>query len=275
MLAIAIVILFYASVFGQDGVVTSYYSNGNIESEISFKDSVRDGGAKFYYENGTIKEERTYTNGKVEGLVQVYSDSGKLKEVYVIEDGKRDGPTSLYDENGNYQSDIYYEEGKLIVPSKSEENFVSSDSKSEISSAESKDNTETKPKYASKKKSAEEFLPPEIEEEKFDNDPAFFTTLEVKPEPVGGMEVIYKKLIYPSEARENEITGTVKVQAFIDEFGEVMSAEIVEGIGYGCDNIARNAVYYARFKPGLQKGKPIRSMIIIPIEFKPDMTSNP
>ena len=85
MLAIIIVIMFYVSVFGQDGVVKSYYSNGNIESEISFKDSVRDGEAKFYFENGTIKEERTYTNGKVEGLVQVYSESGKLKEVSSLE----------------------------------------------------------------------------------------------------------------------------------------------------------------------------------------------
>jgi protein TonB len=85
------------------------------------------------------------------------------------------------------------------------------------------------------------------------------------------MEAIYKKIIYPSEARKNEISGTVKVQAFIDEYGEVMEAQVVKGIGYGCDEIARNAIYYAKFKPGLQKGKTVRTMIIIPIEFKPEM----
>jgi len=61
-----------------------------------------------------------------------------------------------------------------------------------------------------------------------------------------------------------------ELQAFIDEYGEVMEAQVVEGIGYGCDDVARNAIYYAKFKPGLQKGKPVRTMIIIPIEFKPE-----
>lgn len=274
MIVFVVLILFSISASAQNGVVQSYYSNGNIESEITFKDSVRDGAAKFYYENGNIKEERTYINGKVDGLVQIYSDSGKLKEVYVIEDGRRDGPTSIYDENGNYLSDIYYESGKLLLPVKSEDTFASTDNKTESLSSNNENNNGSKPKFKSVKRSADDFLPPEIEEEKFENDPAFFSTLEVKPEPIGGMDAIYKKLIYPSEAKANEITGTVKVQAFIDEFGEVMTAEVVEGIGFGCDNVARNAVYYARFKPGLQKGKPIRSMIIIPIEFKPDMITN-
>ncbi len=53
-----------------------------------------------------------------------------------------------------------------------------------------------------------------------------------------------------------------------------MDVQIVEGIGNGCDDVARNAVYFAKFKPGLQRGKAVKSMIIIPIKFNPEMSQN-
>ena len=273
MLIVLIMLLLFTAAFPQDGLIKSYYSDGNVKSEINYRDSVREGEAKFFSENGNIKEERIYLNGRVEGIVKIYSDSGKLKEVFVIENGRRDGPTNIFDENGIYVSDVNYEEGKLVSPSVIEDYYASSNDVTESNTADVKvENTETKPKIVKPKKTSDELLlPPVIEEEKMENDPAFFATIEIMPEPVGGMEAIYKKLIYPSAARNNEIKGTVKVQAFVDEYGEVMEAEVVEGIGYGCDDVARDAIYYAKFRPGLQKGRPVRAMIIIPIEFKPEM----
>jgi TonB family protein len=273
MFVIALIILFFVSVFPQDGLVKSFYSNGNVESEINFKDKVREGEAKYFYENGNIKEERSYLNGRVDGLVKIYSASGKLKEVFVIENGRREGPTNLFDENGNYLTDIIYEAGKLAVQPVFGEYIASSNNQTVVKTTNEKvDDIETKPNLVKSKDESDELLPPPIiEEEKVENDTTFFSTIEVMPEPVGGMEAIYRKLIYPSEARKNEIQGTVKVKAFIDEYGEVMEAEVVEGIGYGCDDVARNAIYYARFKPGLQKGKTVKTVIIIPIEFKPEM----
>ncbi len=82
------------------------------------------------------------------------------------------------------------------------------------------------------------------------------------------MKAIYKKLSYPKEAKENEIEGTVVIRAFIDRDGEVLNAEVVEGIGYGCDESARLAIFYHRFKPGLQRGQRIKVQMDIPIEFK-------
>jgi antitoxin component YwqK of YwqJK toxin-antitoxin module len=58
--------------FPQDEPVRTYYSSGKVESEIYYKDNIREGEAKFYYENGNIKEERNYVNGRVEGLVKFY-----------------------------------------------------------------------------------------------------------------------------------------------------------------------------------------------------------
>lgn len=263
--------LFCMSIFAQDGLVKSLYPNGAVESEINFRDSVREGEAKFYFENGNIKEERNYKNGRVEGLVKLYAESGKLREVFVIENGRREGPTNLFDENGNYLTDLIFESGKLVVQPIFESYYASSNKETETNEAKV-DNIERKTKLVKPKKTSDEFLlPPEIEEEKLEGDPAFFSSVEVMPEPVGGMEAIYNKLIYPTQARKNEVQGIVKIKAFIDEYGEVIEAEIFEGIGYGCDDVARDAIYYAKFKPGLQKGKVVRTMIIIPIEFKPDM----
>lgn len=273
MRLILFILFFCLNIFPQDGMIKSFYPNGNIKSEINFKDSIREGEAKFYSENGNITEERNYVNGRVEGLVKLYSEAGKLKEVYVIEDGRREGPTSLFDESGNYLTDIYFESGKLVVQPIVEEPFVSSNTQTDKNAADDKtEDAVTKPKFVKPKKVSNELLlPPEIEEEKFENDPAFFSTAEVMPEPVGGNEAIYKKLIYPSEAKNNEVEGTVKVKAFIDEYGEVTDVQILEGIGFGCDDIAKNAVYFAKFKPGLQKGKPVRVMLTLSIKFNPEM----
>jgi TonB family protein len=276
MKAVVLSFLLYTTLFSQEGVMKTYFSNGNLETEINFKDSVREGEAKFYYENGAIKEERNYRNGKVEGIVKIYGVTAKLKEVFVIENGRREGPTNLFDENGIYQSDTYYEAGKLIVQPVFNDLYADVSEQAADNSVEIKnDAADTKTKVVKTKKVSNEFfLPPEIEEEKMEDDPAFFSTVEILPEPVGGMEAIFKKLIYPSEARKKEVTGIVKVQAFIDEFGEVADAQVIEGIGSGCDDVARNAVYFAKFKPAMQRGKTVRSMVIIPIKFNPEMNQN-
>ncbi len=276
MLILIFLILFFADILPQDGLMKSFYSNGNLESEMNFRDSVREGEAKFFFENGNLKEERTYSNGKVDGLVKIYSESGKLKETFVIENGRREGPTSFFDENGNYLADKFYENGKIVVEPKSEDYFAAVNEETAVNNfVEPPKVEDQKPKVKKKKKITEDFLlPPEIEEETMEDDPAFFATIEVMPEPVGGMEAIFRKLIYPSEARKNEVEGVVKVQAFIDEFGEVIDAQVIEGIGSGCDDVARNAIYFAKFKPGMQRGKTVRAMMVIPIKFNPQMNQN-
>ena len=62
----------------------------------------------------------------------------------------------------------------------------------------------------------------------------------------------------------------MKIKAFIDQNGDVTKAEVVKGIGYGCDEVARITVLYTKFNPGLIRGKPVKTQIIIPFEFKPD-----
>lgn len=260
ILLIIIPIIFSTAVFAQKDTMTTYYSNGKLESKISYKNNIRDGAAWFYNDNGNMKQELNYLNGKVSGLVKNFNEKGILYEMFTIEAGKREGPTSLFDSLGVYQKDLMYAEGRMMVeplfPEKVNVNLE------ELTSNE---NIETK-KVVKKNSAVEDLVPLEVNDE-LEDDPAYYLSAEIMPEPVGGMKKLQNKVLYPDEARENEIEGIVKIKAFINKNGDVTSSEVVEGIGYGCDEAARIAVYYAKFKPGLQRGRPINVQMIIPIEF--------
>ncbi len=263
----AAALCFSGTIFAQQGLVKSYYGNSDtLKSEINYKNNVREGDAKFYYPNGRLKEELTYTNGKVDGMVTTYFESGKKKEMFNVETGKREGPTSLFDTSGNYIKDITYKNGELVLNDKPVQTL-------KVASApkvNGKDDKElNREKIAElKRKSSSAPLPPAEEETSSGVDPAYFLSADVMPEPVGGMKSIMNRLVYPAAAKENKIQGKVEVKVFIDQFGEVTSAEVVKGIGYGCDIAARIAVYYTKFTPGLIKGKPVRVQMIIPVEFQ-------
>ncbi len=261
------ILLLTVEVTAQLDSLVSYHNNGKIESIVHLPDQVSDGDARFFWENGSIKEEITYVNGRVEGLVRRYNQDGIIREMFSIENGKREGPTSLFDSTGKYVNDIYYEEGILVV----DKIVLDSGPKKE----ESKGNeiVAIKPPTTQKKKKQnnDDFVPPTIEEEKnYENDSIFYKTVEVMPEPYGGMKAIYKKIGYPKEARDEKVEGIVKVLTFVDRDGEVLDAQVVEGIGFGCDEAARLAILYHRFKPGLIKGQKVKVQMEIPIEFKLD-----
>lgn len=253
------------SLFAQEGPFKTYYPNGNVKEDVTYTNNIREGEAKLYYENGKIHEERNYVNGKIEGLVKIYSEEGTLLKTIYIEDGKRNGPTSLFTGEGVYEKDLFYADGKLVI----DEPIY--DEPSDIIVSDGSDNTVTEkpePPVKRRRTTGGPLPPTLIEDEEFENDPAFFLTAEVMPEPVGGMEAINQKLVYPKAAIENKIEGTVKIAVMIDEFGEVLTAEVKEGPGFGLNEAARLAVYYSKFKPALQKGKPVKIQTTIPVEFK-------
>jgi protein TonB len=115
----------------------------------------------------------------------------------------------------------------------------------------------------------EEVGKPKLFEEK-DNteDFIFIPVAEVMPEPIGGISEIQKKIIYPEIAKRAGVQGRVYIKAFVDEKGNVIKTEIIKGIGAGCDEAAITAVMKTKFKPGKQRGKPVRVQVSIPILFK-------
>ncbi len=249
-----------------DSVIT-YYTNGNIKSLVHYNSGVRDGDAKFYWSDGKIKRELSYFNGRVDGLVSEYDRNGVLQEMFNIVNDKREGPASYFDSSGNFIKDVFYKEGFLDVD---EEPLTYSKFNNVLAVNEtSTSGSTTNKNQINKKVDPNQLLPPEVEEQKdFEEDPAFYLSVEVMPEPIGGMKAIYKKVYYPANAKKNNIEGTVIIRVFIDRDGEVLDAKVIEGLGYGCDESARMAIFYHRFKPGLQRGQRIKVQMNIPIEFK-------
>ena len=94
-----------------------------------------------------------------------------------------------------------------------------------------------------------------------------FVWSEVMPEPVGGLAAIQQKVKYTEIAKRIGLEGKVIVEATVDENGNVIEAKIIKRLGGGLDEEALQVVQNTKFSPGLQRGKPVRVKINIPIKF--------
>jgi periplasmic protein TonB len=110
--------------------------------------------------------------------------------------------------------------------------------------------------------------PPPKEEKKIEEEPTYFVAVEEMPEPIGGIKGIQEKIVYPEIAKRAGVEGKVYILAFVDESGTVTKAQVLKGIGAGCDEAALDAVQKTKFKPGKQRGKPVKVQVSIPIIFK-------
>jgi len=115
---------------------------------------------------------------------------------------------------------------------------------------------------------AEIEAPPPPPKEEIEEEPTYFVAVEEMPGPIGGIRAIQEKIVYPEIAKRAGVEGKVYVLAFVDEQGIVTKAQIIKGIGAGCDEAALNAVLKTRFTPGKQRGKPVKVQVSIPIIFK-------
>lgn len=94
-----------------------------------------------------------------------------------------------------------------------------------------------------------------------------FVAVEQMPELIGGIASIQKSIVYPEIAIRAGIQGQVLVAAVVDEQGDVMEAEVLRGIGAGCDEEALRAVKEAKFEPGKQRGKAVKVRVTVPVRF--------
>ena len=109
----------------------------------------------------------------------------------------------------------------------------------------------------------------EIEEE---DDEEFFMVVENMPEFPGGdlglMKYIQRNVKYPPIAKEYNITGKVYVSFIVDKSGAVTNVKIVRGVDKNLDAEALRVVKsLPKYKPGKQRGQPVRVMFTIPINF--------
>jgi periplasmic protein TonB len=96
----------------------------------------------------------------------------------------------------------------------------------------------------------------------------YFVAVEQMPEPIGGIEAIQNEVVYPENAKDGKIEGKVYILMFINEFGDVVKAEILKSAHPSLDSAALNAVKKVKFVPGKQKDKNVKTQVVVPIVFK-------
>ena len=94
---------------------------------------------------------------------------------------------------------------------------------------------------------------------------SFYLAVEKMPTPIGGIAAIQERIVCPEAAKR---AGRVYVKAFVDENGNVHKVELVKGIGASCDKEAIAAVMKTKFNPGMQRGKPVKVQVLIPLLIK-------
>ena len=100
------------------------------------------------------------------------------------------------------------------------------------------------------------------------DDHGIYLMCEKMPELVGGMDAIQKKIRYPLQAKSLGVQGVVYVQSIIDEKGKIVEPKVVKKLGAGCDEEAIRVLKKSKFKPGYDKGKPVKVRFTLPIFFR-------
>lgn len=99
-----------------------------------------------------------------------------------------------------------------------------------------------------------------------------FTIVEEMPKFPGGIEALFsylsKTLKYPAMAKDANIQGKVYVTFIVDRDGSIANAQVLRGIGGGCDEEAIKVVKsMPKWEPGKQRGKAVRVQYNLPINF--------
>ena len=99
-----------------------------------------------------------------------------------------------------------------------------------------------------------------------------FTIVEEMPSFPGGeaamMKYLANSIKYPAIAKDANIQGTVYVTFVVNEKGEVKDVKVLRSIGGGTDEEAIRVVQnMPKWKPGKQRGKPVKVQYNLPIRF--------
>lgn len=121
-----------------------------------------------------------------------------------------------------------------------------------------------------------EYTPPvkmDLQDEQTVDNEETFVVVEKMPEFPGGInalrEFLAKNIDFPAAAASTGIEGTVYVYFIVEKDGSISNIKTVRGIGGGCDEEAERVItMLPKWKPGEQRGKPVRVSFNIPVIFK-------
>lgn len=120
----------------------------------------------------------------------------------------------------------------------------------------------------------EAYVAPVIEEVEVEKkEEEIFVTVEENPEYPGGEAELYKylgkNLKYPDIAKEQNLEGRVFVTFVVEKDGSISSPRVTRDIGGGCGEEALRVVRgMPKWKPGRQRGAPVRTQFNLPVIFQ-------
>lgn len=111
-----------------------------------------------------------------------------------------------------------------------------------------------------------------VEEEEVE-EKIYFNIIEEPAEFPGGDKALYnfisKNVSYPVIAQENGIQGKVYVKFVVNEQGKVSNGEVLRGVDSSLDKEALRVIKsLPNFKPGKQRGKPVKVFYNAVINFQ-------
>jgi TonB family protein len=265
----------------RDGdTVRSFYTvTGRPRSvEVVNKHGVRNGSMLMYHENGAVKAKGNYKSGVPTGDIISWYPNGSIQSIesfFPIEKREESGNSKLvdyYDSSGNQtvkngggfcecffdiiSNPKYLEKGKVVDGLR--------------------DSVWVGYRLDGKKYYEEKYINGDLQDGiSFDDDGHKYSykTLGEIAAPGDDMIAFYqhvgRALRYPKEAREKKIQGKVFVEFVVDTVGRLTDVKAIRGLGYGCDDAAVDAVKSSPlWKPGKQRGQPVRQRMVLPLSFK-------
>ncbi len=117
------------------------------------------------------------------------------------------------------------------------------------------------------------FVPPPPPKPKEEATEEIFVVVEEMPEFPGGQSALMKYLSenirYPVIAQENGIQGRVICSFVVERDGSITDVQVVRGVDPSLDKEAVRVIQsMPKWKPGKQRGKPVRVRFTLPIVFR-------
>lgn len=220
---------------------------------------------------------------KVQGQVLEEGNRMPVMGANVIIKGTTSGTIS--DENGNFT--IIIPVGATLqisyIGMKTKELIISEEligkAKSLKVYLQNEEPVKVEPSKANLSKAENETRVKEVPRETVSSVSPVFQVVEEMPEFPGGMgeclAFLGKNVKYPVEAQLAGVQGKVIVQFVVEKNGSIINPKIVRSIDPTLDGEAIRVIsIMPKWKPGMQKGKPVSVQYTVPVTFRLDGKTN-
>lgn len=261
--------------------IANYIQGGNKKFVENYKKGLKQGQSNYYHKNGQLKCLINYYNDYPLGVVKSFYPDGSVQSEELYDTtktiiGKDETQLNFklinyYDSAGNWLTKNgngvahYYDQGKIGLR-KAKGNIINGLRDSVWVSHFANGTIHYKERW-------ENGVLIEGISNWLDGREYSYKALGQMAQPVNGMQAFYnyvgQAMKYPTKARRLGVEGRVFLEFIVNRDGSISNVVVIRGIGTGCDEEAVRVVREsARWKPGLQRGRPVRSKFRLAIIFK-------